>query len=108
MSALPNRFFQLSSQSPLAIPHFAFRIPHSSAFPSPATISPIGLMVKYAAQLHKHGTVIMTLKLPEQKREPVLDHAFNILREAYTIMGARQLFHNRSEITVYLRLRNRG
>jgi hypothetical protein len=25
------------------------------------------------------------------------------LRQAYTIAGARQLFHNRSEITLYLR-----
>ena len=63
------------------------------------------LMVKYAGQLQAHGIVIMTLKLPEQKREPVIDHAFNILREAYTIAGARQLFHNRSEITVYLQPR---
>ena len=63
------------------------------------------LMVKYASQLERHGIVIMTLKLPEQKREPVIDHAFNILREAYTIAGARQLFHNRSEITVYLQPR---
>ncbi|MFN8495944.1 MAG: SAM-dependent methyltransferase [Caldilineaceae bacterium] len=63
------------------------------------------LMLKYAGQLQRHGLVIMTLKLPEQNREPVLDHAFNILREGYTIAGARQLFHNRSEITVYLRLK---
>jgi 23S rRNA (cytidine2498-2'-O)-methyltransferase len=63
------------------------------------------MMVAYARQLYRHGLVIMTLKLPEQNRRPIIDHAFKLLQEAYTIVGARQLFHNRSEITVYLRLK---
>ena len=41
-------------------------------------------------------------QLPEMRRETILDHTFAILRNAYTIAGARQLFHNRSEITLYL------
>jgi 23S rRNA (cytidine2498-2'-O)-methyltransferase len=61
------------------------------------------LMVAYAPYLYRHGQALMTLKLPEEKRERVIDHAFNILRQAYTIERARQLFHNRSEITVLLR-----
>ncbi len=60
------------------------------------------LMVRYAELLYPHGWALMTVKLPEQRREPVLDRTFAILREAYTIAGARQLFHNRSEITVWL------
>ena len=63
------------------------------------------MMVAYARQLYRHGLVIMTLKLPEQNRRPIIDHAFKLLQEVYTIAGARQLFHNRSEITVYLRLK---
>jgi 23S rRNA (cytidine2498-2'-O)-methyltransferase len=64
------------------------------------------LMVEYGRCLYRpQGAIIMTFKLPEENREPVLDHAFNILRPVYTIAGARQLFHNRSEITVYLRLK---
>ena len=63
------------------------------------------MMVAYARQLYRHGLVIMTLKLPEQNRRPIIDHAFKLLQEAYAIAGARQLFHNRSEITVYLRLK---
>ncbi len=63
------------------------------------------LMVDYAPLLYPHGFVIMTFKLPENGRLPVLDHAFNILRPTYRIAGARQLFHNRSEITVYLKPR---
>ena len=63
------------------------------------------MMVAYARQLYRHGLAIMTLKLPEQNRRPIIDHAFKLLQEAYAIAGARQLFHNRSEITVYLRLK---
>lgn len=61
------------------------------------------LMVAYAPALYRHGRAIMTLKLPEENREAVIDHAFNILDGAYERLGARHLFHNRSEITVYLR-----
>lgn len=63
------------------------------------------LMCAYVRVLRPGGFAIMTLKLPEHEREPFIDHAFNILHMAYTIAGARQLFHNRSEITVYLRPR---
>jgi 23S rRNA (cytidine2498-2'-O)-methyltransferase len=66
------------------------------------------LMVAYAPQLYAHGWALMTLKLAETKRRTALDHAFAILQEAYTIAGARHLFHNRSEITVYLRPKPRG
>jgi 23S rRNA (cytidine2498-2'-O)-methyltransferase len=61
------------------------------------------MMAAYAPRLYRHGVAVMTLKLPEANRAPVLDHAFNLLRAAYEIAGARQLFHNRSEITVYLK-----
>jgi 23S rRNA (cytidine2498-2'-O)-methyltransferase len=60
------------------------------------------LMVRYAPLLYAHGFLLMTFKLPENGRVNVLDHAFNILRPAYHVVKARQLFHNRSEITVYL------
>jgi 23S rRNA (cytidine2498-2'-O)-methyltransferase len=60
------------------------------------------LMTSYARLLYPHGWALMTVKLPEQKRETILEHTFAILRNAYTIAGARQLFHNRSEITVWL------
>jgi 23S rRNA (cytidine2498-2'-O)-methyltransferase len=61
------------------------------------------LMVTYARLLYRHGAAIMTLKLPETRRMPILEHALDVLRSAYTVAGARQLFHNRSEITLYLR-----
>jgi 23S rRNA (cytidine2498-2'-O)-methyltransferase len=61
------------------------------------------LMVRYARQLYPHGMALMTFKLPEEGRKVIFDHAFKLLRGAYTIAAARQLFHNRSEITVWLR-----
>lgn len=61
------------------------------------------LMASYRRCLYPGGIGLMTFKLPETGRAQVLDHAFNILRQVYQIAGARQLFHNRSEITVYLR-----
>jgi 23S rRNA (cytidine2498-2'-O)-methyltransferase len=61
------------------------------------------LMVACARLLYRHGAAIMTLKLPETQRMPILEHTLEILRSAYTVAGARQLFHNRSEITLYLR-----
>lgn len=62
------------------------------------------LMVRYAEHLYPHGHVIMTLKLPESPPRTLIDHALAILRQAYDVVGVRQLFHNRSEITVCLRL----
>lgn len=61
------------------------------------------LMVGYGRYLYPHGLAIITLKLPEKNYRPALDHALNILRQGYTIAAARQLFHNRSEVTVYLK-----
>ena len=60
------------------------------------------LMVSYAPYLYQHGLAIMTLKLPKDNRRTAIDHSFNILKQAYHLQNARQLFHNRSEITVYL------
>lgn len=61
------------------------------------------LMVAYEPVLYPHGILLMTLKLPTQGRVSPLDHALNILSDRYTIVGVRQLFHNRSEVTVYAR-----
>ncbi len=63
------------------------------------------LMVAYARLLYPHGWALMTVKLPEHDRQPVLDQTFALLRQAYTVAGARQLFHNRSEITLHLKPR---
>ncbi|MBX3061042.1 MAG: 50S rRNA methyltransferase [Anaerolineae bacterium] len=66
------------------------------------------LMAAYAPYLHRHGCALMTLKLPEGdgpggSRQAIIEQSRVILNLAYTIAGARQLFHNRSEITLYLK-----
>ena len=61
------------------------------------------LMVAYAPYLYADAWVIMTFKLPTENRESAIDHALNILKRPYQIIGVRQLFHNRSEVTVVLK-----
>jgi 23S rRNA (cytidine2498-2'-O)-methyltransferase len=61
------------------------------------------LVIACARLLPPDGPVITTLKLPEHGQAPLLQEALGTLRSAYTVAGARQLFHNRSEVTAYLR-----
>lgn len=61
------------------------------------------LMARYAPYLYPDGMAIVTLKLPAQNVDKVLEHALKLLAERYEVVGVRQLFHNRSEVTVVLR-----
>ncbi len=61
------------------------------------------LMVAYARYLAPDGAALITLKLPEREPRPVLEQALRLLERGYRVAGARQLFHNRSEVTVYLK-----
>jgi 23S rRNA (cytidine2498-2'-O)-methyltransferase len=57
-----------------------------------------------AARLAAPGALaVMTLKLPEERMALTAEAAIRILRNDWNVVSARQLFHNRSEITVYLR-----
>ncbi len=58
------------------------------------------LMLRAAERLRPGSPALMTLKLPQARIEPVYHRARRIFAEAYTIIGARQLFHNRSEVTI--------
>lgn len=61
------------------------------------------LMLRARRNLKPGGWALMTLKLPHSHAERVATSALALLRERYTLIGARQLFHNRNEITVALR-----
>ena len=52
--------------------------------------------------LKPKGFAVMTLKLPERGMGEVARAALRILGSGYSILGARQLFHNRDEVTVAL------
>jgi 23S rRNA (cytidine2498-2'-O)-methyltransferase len=60
------------------------------------------LMLDAAPCLQPEGHALMTLKLPAEAPEQVMHQALALLARRYRILGARQLFHNRSEVTVAL------
>jgi 23S rRNA (cytidine2498-2'-O)-methyltransferase len=61
------------------------------------------LMVEAAQKLAKRGMAIMTLKLPKRDSRQRVELGLKILQKAYQILGVRQLFHNRNEVTVVMR-----
>jgi 23S rRNA (cytidine2498-2'-O)-methyltransferase len=64
------------------------------------------LIVEYAPLLARDGLIFTTLKLPHEtpKLKPahLAEQALAILKATYSTVQARQLFHNRQEITVFL------
>jgi 23S rRNA (cytidine2498-2'-O)-methyltransferase len=64
------------------------------------------LMLEYAPCLASDGMALITLKLPHRQPEQVVHQAISLLLRRYELRGARQLFHNRSEITVALQRRS--
>jgi 23S rRNA (cytidine2498-2'-O)-methyltransferase len=63
------------------------------------------VMVRASSVLKPAGQAVMTLKLPESAADQVpslIRSALERLSEAYEIIGARQLYHNRSEVTAAL------
>jgi 23S rRNA (cytidine2498-2'-O)-methyltransferase len=60
------------------------------------------LMLDFAPCLASEGWAVMTLKLPHRSQEQVARQAVELLLRRYQLLGARQLYHNRSEITVAL------
>jgi 23S rRNA (cytidine2498-2'-O)-methyltransferase len=61
------------------------------------------LMGLAGRHLREDGWALLTLKLPQWGMAEVAASALEMLREWYAVIGARQLFHNRNEITVALR-----
>ncbi len=59
-------------------------------------------------RLHPQGWALLTLKLPQQGMGRVAAEALALLDGHSSILGARQLFHNRNEVTVALGRRKRG
>ena len=63
------------------------------------------VMLQAVGVLKPGGLAVVTLKLPENHPAPVAVQALGRLKRAYQILGARQLYHNRREATVALRLK---
>jgi 23S rRNA (cytidine2498-2'-O)-methyltransferase len=64
----------------------------------------VGLMLRAASRLKPGGIAVMTLKLPREERPArqtleMVRADLERLGEGYRILGARQLYHNRHEVT---------
>ncbi len=66
------------------------------------TYESINLMKIYSKYISKNGLIIMTLKLRNTNTQTQTNKCLNILKNNFNILHARQLFHNRTEITVVL------
>ena len=66
------------------------------------------IMVRTSGLLKSGGWAVMTLKLPKKGLSRSAKAAIEVLRKRYDVVGARQLFHNRNEVTVALKGTDRG
>ncbi|WP_054950441.1 SAM-dependent methyltransferase [Numidum massiliense] len=62
----------------------------------------VALMGEAAERLKEGGFAVVTLKLPKRHSQKTVTQAVAKLERWYNICGVRQLFHNRSEVTVYM------
>lgn len=60
------------------------------------------IMLLAHSVLKESGLAVMTLKLPHQGAQRLVRQAIAILEKKYTVVAARQLFHNRQEVTIAL------
>jgi len=63
------------------------------------------LMGTAAAHLKRGATAVVTLKVGLHRVLDTIDRCLDVLAEKYEVVAARQLHHNRKEITVLLRRR---
>jgi len=49
------------------------------------------------------GTAIITLKLMGEKVRKTIKEVLTVYREAFEVLQVKQLFHNRDEVTLYLK-----
>jgi 23S rRNA (cytidine2498-2'-O)-methyltransferase len=61
------------------------------------------LVARCAPLLAPRGFALLSLKLRHERRSEQMDAALRVLRPIFSVCRARHLFHNRSEVTVYLR-----
>lgn len=63
-------------------------------------------LLSFAHYLADDGYVILSVKLPQFNPQQRLKNTLRLLRKGYTIVGVKQLFHNRHEVTVLMEKRN--
>ena len=104
----PQLTYERRSIHPHSIPDFqtltGFRLITNDMRMDASDVVQILLSLK--PLLHPSGLVITSLKLPPRSMRETAERALKRLGQGYEIIGARQLFHNRSEITAVLGLRH--
>ena len=64
----------------------------------------IKILISFQEKLNESGLVVTTFKLPHQfAYKSILANINSLTSAGYKLVGAKQLFHNRSEITVVLK-----
>jgi len=67
----------------------------------------IEIMLNFAKYLTPSGIAVMTLKMPKANEPKIalemIREDLEWLRSGFEVIGARQLYHNRSEVTVAMR-----
>jgi len=63
------------------------------------------LIVNASEYLKAGGTAVVTLKLMGDKVRKTIKEVLVLYKEVFEILEVRQLFHNRDEVTLYLRKR---
>ncbi|BAU14521.1 ribosomal RNA large subunit methytransferase J [Leptolyngbya sp. NIES-3755] len=61
-------------------------------------------MIAASEVLKENGLAIMTLKLPSKGVKNVINHAIALLENHYEVIGIRNLFHNRQEVTLVMQV----
>ena len=64
------------------------------------------LMCSAAPRLTVDGLAVMTLKLPERRGVQLVNSTRRTLQTCFDVVAVRQLYHNRSEVTVVLRAKD--
>ncbi|NBI30652.1 SAM-dependent methyltransferase [Chengkuizengella marina] len=66
------------------------------------TVESVELMGRAKRLMKSNSIMILTLKLPKKNMKKRVDQAISKLEKWFEIRGVKQLFHNRSEVTVYM------
>lgn len=66
-------------------------------------VKSVEIMNRMADRLKQDGYIIMTFKLQKTKKTAAIRKGLELLSKKYKVIHAKQLFHNRSEITVVAR-----
>ena len=67
------------------------------------TLKSVSIMNEMSSSIKDGGLAIITFKLPQSKKTAVLNKGLALLSKKYSVKYVKQLFHNRSEITVIAR-----